>query len=80
MNLAGIADSTSWLYSPRILAEYQRYTCYGYFAAETTDGSFVGRIALHPMIMEGGREVLACANLYAGLPVAIGDCLMPAHQ
>lgn len=37
---------------PGFLAEYQRYTRYGYFAAETTDGSFVGRIALHPVIMD----------------------------
>lgn len=37
---------------PRFLTEYQRYTLYGYFAAETADGSFVGRIALHPVIMD----------------------------
>lgn len=37
---------------PSFLAEYQRYNRYGYFAAETADGSFVGRIALHPVIMD----------------------------
>lgn len=37
---------------PSFLAEYQRYTRYGYLAAEAADGSFVGRIALHPVIMD----------------------------
>lgn len=43
---------------PAFLAEYQRYRRYGYFAAETADGSFVGRIALHPVIMETGPNGL----------------------
>ena len=37
---------------PAFLSEYERYTRYGYFAAEIPDGSFVGRIALHPAIMD----------------------------
>lgn len=37
---------------PGFLAEYQRYSRYGYFAAETVTGCFVGRIALHPVIMD----------------------------
>lgn len=37
---------------PSLLAEYQRYSRYGYFAVETANGSFVGRIALHPVIMD----------------------------
>ncbi|MGI8870711.1 MAG: GNAT family N-acetyltransferase [Mycobacteriales bacterium] len=36
---------------PALLAEYQRYQRYGYWAAETRDGSFVGRMALHPVII-----------------------------
>lgn len=36
---------------PAFLAEYQRYTRYGYFAAQTPSGSFIGRIGLHPVIM-----------------------------
>lgn len=37
---------------PALLAEYQRYQRFGYWAAETHDGSFVGRIALHPVIID----------------------------
>lgn len=37
---------------PGLLAEYQLYERYGYWAAETTDGLFVGRIGLHPVIMD----------------------------
>jgi RimJ/RimL family protein N-acetyltransferase len=43
---------------PTLLAEYRRYRRYGYFAAETVDGSFVGRIALHPVIMSAESDGL----------------------
>lgn len=36
---------------PEFLAEYDRYRRYGYWAAETHDGAFVGRIGLHPVIL-----------------------------
>lgn len=34
---------------PALLVEYQRY---GYWAAQTRDGAFVGRIGLHPAIID----------------------------
>ena len=33
---------------PELLAEYERYQHFGYWAAETTSGEFVGRVGLHP--------------------------------
>lgn len=35
---------------PEFLAEYGHYRRYGYWAAETHAGAFVGRIGLHPVI------------------------------
>lgn len=36
---------------PELIAEYRRYARFGYWAAETHDGEFVGRIGLHPIAL-----------------------------
>lgn len=36
---------------PQLIAEYRRYARFGYWAAETHDGEFVGRIGLHPIAL-----------------------------
>jgi RimJ/RimL family protein N-acetyltransferase len=41
---------------PEFLTEYDRYHNYGYWAAETHDGKFVGRIALHPVVLSSCAE------------------------
>lgn len=58
-------DNESWTRAriadellPSFLAEYQRYDRFGYWAAETEGGSFVGRIALHPVILDPGPNAL----------------------
>lgn len=37
---------------PQLLGEYRLYRGYGYWAAETHGGYFVGRVGLHPVIMD----------------------------
>lgn len=46
------ADRVATEIIPELLADYRRYRHYGYWAAETYDGAFVGRIGLHPVIMD----------------------------
>jgi RimJ/RimL family protein N-acetyltransferase len=43
---------------PSLLAEYRRYRRYGYFAAQTLDGAFVGRIGVHPVILDPSPDGL----------------------
>ena len=41
---------------PEFLTEYDRYRRYGYWAAETHAGAFVGRIGLHPVILPDSAD------------------------
>ncbi len=41
---------------PELLAEYDQYREYGYWAAETHAGAFVGRIGLHPVILSDSAD------------------------
>ncbi|MFT4166684.1 MAG: GNAT family N-acetyltransferase [Microlunatus sp.] len=44
---------------PELMADYSRYLHYGYWAVETLDGSFLGRVALHPVVMAAESDGMA---------------------
>lgn len=64
---------------PSLLAEYQRYTRHGHFAAEAGDGAFVGRIALHPVIMDTEPDTPCLAPTDDSTTVSIGYRLRSQH-
>lgn len=58
---------------PALLAEYDRYRDYGYWAAETPDGVFLGRVGLHPVVVDPAPEGLwSHAPTDTGATVSLG--------